>query len=427
MKITIIGTGYVGLVTAVGLAELGHQIWAVNRTPAKIEKLKKGQLIFYEPGLESLLKKNLRNNRLHFTIAFGTAINKSDYVFICVGTPPLADGSADLSAVKIVAKRIAKLAKKNLIVINKSTVPVSTGKMVEKILAQNSHKFAVVSCPEFLREGKAVYDFFHPNRIVVGATKPSIGYQVMNLFAKIKTHKMVTARETSELIKYAANAFLATKISFINEIANVCEKVGADVEEVAKGIGYDKRINPYFLKAGIGYGGSCFPKDVKALKQIAGSQGYNFRLLKSVIEVNNQQRRIFIEKIKKEMGSLNNKTVTVLGLAFKDNTDDIRESAAIDIVKALQKAGAKVKVYDPEAMVNAKCVLHKKTVFCESPYSALENSQAMIIASEWPIFANLNWSRVRLLMKKRIIFDGKNIIDKKKVEKLGFKCYLVGK
>ena len=298
MKISIIGTGYVGLVTAVSLAELGHSVWAVNRTPAKIEKLNKGELIYYEPGLAPLLKKNLKRRRLYFTNDFAQAINNSDFVFICVGTPPLADGSADLSAVKTVANQISKTAKKNLIVINKSTVPVGTGQVVEKILKKNGNKFEVVSCPEFLREGKAIYDFFNPDRIIVGATKQSIGYKVMNLFSKIQARKLVTNRETSELVKYAANAFLATKISFINEIANYCERVGADVDEVAKGIGLDKRINPYFLNAGIGYGGSCFPKDVKALKQHAGSNGYNFRLLKSVIEVNNQQRKLVIKKAK---------------------------------------------------------------------------------------------------------------------------------
>lgn len=427
MKIIVIGTGYVGLVSAVGLAELGHQVFGVDTNQKKIDTLLKGKEPFYEPGLGSLLKKSLKSSRLTFTPKLAAVINKAPIIFICVGTPPQKDGSADLSYVKQVANDIGKLAKTGKIVVTKSTVPVGTGAMIEKILKKkNGRVFHAVSCPEFLREGKAIYDFFNPDRIVVGATKESIGYKVMNLFSKIKTHKIVTRRETSELIKYASNAFLATKISFINEIANLCEKVSADVEEVAKGMGLDKRIGPAFLKAGIGYGGSCFPKDVRALRQLAGGTGYNFRLLKSVIEVNNKQRKLFIEKIKKVMGNLNRKTVTVLGLAFKDNTDDIRESAAIDIVRVLQQAGAKVKVYDPEAMVNAKCVLHKKTVFCESPYAALENSQAMIVATEWPIFGDLSWDRVRVLMKRPIIFDGKNLINKERVKKLGFKYYPIG-
>ncbi|MBU1131445.1 UDP-glucose/GDP-mannose dehydrogenase family protein [Patescibacteria group bacterium] len=428
MKIIVIGTGYVGLVSSIGLAELGHTVFGVDKDHHKINTLLKGQEPFYEPDLGRLLKKNLKSHRLFFTASLAEVINKAEMIFICVGTPPKKDGSADLTYVKQVAQDINKYAKTGKVVITKSTVPVGTGQMIEDILNQkNGRRFFAVSCPEFLREGKAIYDFFHPDRIVVGAVKESTGYKVMNLFAKIKTHKIVTARETAELIKYASNAFLATKISFINEIANLCERVGADVEEVAKGMGYDKRIGPAFLKAGIGYGGSCFPKDVRALRQLAGGSGYNFRLLKSVIEVNSRQRKLFIEKIKRVMGSLNQKTITVLGLAFKDNTDDIRESAAIDIVKILQKAGAKVKVYDPEAMVNAKCLLHKKTVFCESPYAALEGSQAMIIATEWPIFADLSWNRVRVLMKKPVIFDGKNIVDDKKVRKLGFKYYPVGR
>ncbi len=428
MKVTIIGTGYVGLVSGVGLADLGHEVFCVDTDKAKVESLRDAKSPFFEPDLNKLLKKNIKAGRLKFTTSLADVVNKSNFIFICVGTPPKKDGSADLSYVKKVAADINKHAKTGKVVVTKSTVPVGTGRMLEKILnKKNGRIFHAVSCPEFLREGRAIYDFFHPDRLVVGATKRSIGYKVMNLFSKLKTHKLVVSRETSELIKYASNAFLATKISFINEIANLCEKVGADVEEVAEGMGKDKRINPYFLKAGIGYGGSCFPKDVRALRQLSGGSGYNFRLLKSVIEVNNKQRKLFIEKIKKELGNLNRKTVTVLGLAFKDNTDDIRESAAIDIIKALQNAGAKVKVYDPEAMVNAKCVLHKKTVFCETPYAALENSQAMIIATEWPIFADLNWTKVRLLMKKPLIIDGKNLVDQKVVEKLKFKYIRVGK
>jgi len=428
MKITVVGSGYVGLVTAIGLAELGHIVYGVDIDAEKIAKLKRAEVPFHEPGLEELLKKNCKAGRLKFTDKLGSVINSSEFIFISVGTPPQPDGSADLSFVKKAARDINRCAKAGKITVIKSTVPVGTGKMLEKILNKNRGRvFKVVSCPEFLREGRAVYDFFNPDRIVVGATRESIGYRVMNLFSKIKTHKLITARETAELIKYASNAFLATKISFINEIANLCERVGADVDEVAKGMGLDNRIGPKFLNAGIGYGGSCFPKDIRALKQLAGGSGYNFRLLKSVIEVNNKQRKFFIEKIKKELGSLNRKTVTVLGLAFKDNTDDIRESAALDIVKALKKAGARVKVYDPEAMVNAKCALGKNAIFCDSPYSALEKSSALIIATEWPIFGDLNWSKVRVLMKQPFIFDGKNMIDRQKIAKFRFKYFAVGK
>jgi len=428
MKIVVVGTGYVGLVNAVGLAELGHEVFGVDTDQKKINLLIKGHEPFYEPGLKKMLKKNLSQGRLTFTSQLTDVINQADMIFICVGTPPKRDGSADLTYVKSVSEAINRYAKSGKIIINKSTVPVGAGKILEEILnKKNGRFFQVVSCPEFLREGKAMHDFFHPDRIVVGAVKAADGQKVMELFAKIKAVKIITGRETSELIKYAANAFLATKISFINEISNLCEKVGADVQEVGRGMGLDKRIGLHFLQAGIGYGGSCFPKDVRALKQIAGGSGYNFRLLKAVIEVNNKQRKLFLEKIKKTMVNLSNKTVAVLGLAFKDNTDDIRESAALDIVKALQSFGAKVKVYDPQAMANAKLVLPKKTIFCLGPYAAVENSQAVVIATEWPAFADLNWPRIKKSMKGRTIFDGKNLLNREIIKKIGFQYIAMGR
>jgi len=298
---------------------------------------------------------------------------------------------------------------------------------VKKILSRNHHKFEVVSCPEFLREGKAVPDFFHGDRVVVGAEKKEVAQKVIKIFDKLKCVKMITDLETAEMIKYASNAFLATKISFINEIANVCEKLGANVDEVARGMGYDRRINHYFLKAGIGYGGSCFPKDVKALKRIAVDINYNFRLLKAVTEVNNQQRRLAVKKAKELLGDLNHKTIAVLGLAFKDSTDDIRESAAIDIIKWLNQAGAVVKAYDPEAVGNAQSILKNKAKFCDTPYEAVAQSQLLIVATEWPQFKNLDWTRVKRLMKQKNIIDGKNILDRTKMEKLGFKYIGIGR
>ncbi len=427
MKISIIGTGYVGLVSAVGLAELGHEVWGVNRSPEKIEKLKKGQQIFYEPGLSKLLKKNLKKNRLHFGTDLAEAINNTDYVFICVGTPPKKDGGADLSAVKTVTRQIAKEAKKNLIVIDKSTVPIGTARMVQDILKKNKHKFEVVSSPEFLREGKAVEDFFHGDRLLIGADNKQVAKKVANLYAKLKTHKMITGLETAELTKYASNAFLATKISFINEIAMLCEKVGANVEEVAFGMGLDRRINQYFLNAGIGYGGSCFPKDVKALKHISKTNGFNFKILEAVLDVNVRQRKLVFNKAKKELGALKGKTVTVLGLAFKDNTDDIRESPAIDLIKWFSKAGSKVKAYDREAQENSKELLKDKAIWSKNPYEACSGSQLVIIATEWPSFKTLDWSKIKRSMKKKVIIDGKNILSKDKMEKLGFKYIGIGK
>ena len=293
MKIAIIGTGYVGLVTAVGLAELGHQVVGVDQNSDKIKLLNQGRSPFYEPQLARLLKKNLLKKKLSFNCLLKKSVNLADFIFICVGTPPQQDGSADLTAVKEVATAIGRDAKKGKVVVTKSTVPVGTGKILQKILGRkNGRQFSTVSCPEFLREGRAIFDFFHPDRLVVGSDERQTALKVMAVFKKIKTKKIITSRETAELIKYAANAFLATKISFINEIANLCEKVGADVDQVAGGVGADKRINPYFLKAGLGYGGSCFPKDVRALKQLSGGHGYFFRLLKSVIEVKLELERV---------------------------------------------------------------------------------------------------------------------------------------
>ncbi|MDP2586457.1 MAG: UDP-glucose/GDP-mannose dehydrogenase family protein [Candidatus Komeilibacteria bacterium] len=428
MKITIVGTGYVGLVSAVGLAELGHRVFCVDTDPQKIEILKSGRATFYEPGLDKLLKKNLANRRLSFTVSLAQVIDQSEIIFICVGTPPQPDGSADLTYVKQVAASIQTLSKQGKIVVTKSTVPIGTGAMLEQILNKKPGRvFEAVSCPEFLREGQAVYDFFHPDRIVVGADKQSVGFKVINLFSAVKTHKMVTSRETAELIKYAANAFLATKISFINEISNVCEKTGADVEEVAKGMGLDKRINPYFLKAGIGYGGSCFPKDVRALRQLSGGNGYNFRLLKAVIEVNNKQRQLFFEKIKKVLGSLEGKKIGVLGLAFKGNTDDVRESAAVDLIKKLVKAKAKVSCFDPQAVANARLVLNGRIRYCANAYETMEQADALIIATEWPQFAKLDFKKVKKLLRQPIIFDGKNLLNHQLIKKAGFSYYSVGR
>ncbi len=428
MKITIIGTGYVGLVTGVGLAELGHQVFCVDTDPDKIKTLGRGEETFYEPSLGQLLRKNLKSGRLQFTTNLAVVINQSQFIFICVGTPSLANGSADLSYLKSAAASIKRLAKGGKVVVIKSTVPVGTNKMIAKMLNQNSAKlFAVVSCPEFLREGKAVSDFFNPDRLVVGATKESVAFKVINLFTKVKTHKLITDWETAELIKYAANAFLATKISFINEIANICERTGANVSDVAKGMGLDKRINPYFLRAGIGYGGSCFPKDITSLMHIATCQGYNFRLLKSVIEVNENQRKIFVDKINKVLGGVRGKTIAVLGLAFKDNTDDVRKSAAIGLVKQLDRLGAVLNCYDPQAMANAKKELPAGVKYGRSAYDILTAASAVVIATEWSDFTTLDWLKVKRLMKQPIIFDGKNLLDPKSLASLKFKYYSVGR
>ena len=436
MKITVIGIGYVGLVTGVGLAELGHTVYCVDTIKEKIDLLKKGQASFYEPDLEKLMKKNINSKRLMFSHSLAEVINKTDFLFICVGTPPQADGSADLSYIYSVADQIKKLANRSKVVVVKSTVPVGTNVKIQNLLSKSKKaKFSVVSCPEFLREGRAIHDFFNPDRLVVGSDNQKSAKAVADLFKKVsakggkanKIQKVITNKETAELIKYASNAFLATKISFINEISNLCDKVKADVSVVALGMGLDKRINPYFLQAGLGYGGSCFPKDVKALRQISGGHGYDFKLLKAVIEVNTKQRKIFMEKIERVLGDLAGKKIGLLGLAFKDNTDDIRESAAIDLAKYLVKAGASVKAYDAKAALNAKKVLGNKVVFAGSAYEAVKNVDAAIIATEWPEFAKLDWTRVKKLMKQPIIFDGKNLLDPEKMKRSKFDYYSVGR
>lgn len=428
MKILVIGTGYVGLVTAAGLAELGHQVTAIDVDFKKINKLKKGIMPFFESALKPLVIRNLRKQRLFFNTNLKNHLNKNQFIFICVGTPPKKDGSANLKYIKQAARAIGQNIRESKIIVNKSTVPVGTGQLIKKIIKKYYQgEISVVSCPEFLREGRAVYDFFHPDRIVIGSEDQEAIKAVANLFKKIKTEKLKTPLETAELIKYAANAFLATKISFINEIANLCEKVKTDVEVVAQGMGLDKRIGPSFLKAGIGYGGSCFPKDIRALKQIAGGYGYHFQLLKAVIEVNRHQRLVILKKIKLIYPKIKNKIVGVLGLAFKGLTDDIRESAAIEIIKKLIKRGAKIQTFDPQAMANAKKVLDSRLKYCQNAYEASKNAQLLIIATEWPQFKKLNWKKIKRLMKNDIILDGRNLLDKEKMEKLGFRYIGVGR
>ena len=431
MKLCVIGTGYVGLVGASVFSDWGNTVVGVDIDAKKIERIKAGDMPIYEPGLSELVLKNIKEKRLSFTTSLKEGIVDAEVVFICVGTPQDDTGAADLSAVWQVAEEIGKNLNGYKVIVTKSTVPVGTNERVKEIIKETSNgkvAFDVASNPEFLREGSSVEDMMKTDRTVMGSDSPKALEILKELYTHLNSPIVACDLRSAEIIKYASNAFLATKISFINEIALLCDRAGADVSVVAEGMGYDKRIGKAFLKAGIGYGGSCFPKDVAALFRTSTDQAYDFRLLRGVMEVNEKQKYHFVKKITEKLGkNLNGKVIACLGLAFKDNTDDIRESAAIDIVKALQKAGARVKVYDPEAMVNAKCVLHNKTVFCESVYAALENSQALIVATEWPIFAELNWAKVRLLMKKPLIIDGKNLIDSKAVEKLKFKYIRVGK
>lgn len=428
MRIAIIGTGYVGLVTATCLARVGHQVIAVNRDPSKSARLNAGQVPIYEPGLTRLLRSVLSRKTIRFTTNLADAVRQAEVVFIAVGTPARKDGSADLTQVKAVARSIGKNLKSYAVIANKSTVPVGTAKMVASIIRRSYRgRFDVVSCPEFLREGSAVRDFLKPDRVVIGSDSDRAAKLMLKVFAPIRGQKLVTNVETSEMIKYASNAFLATKISFINEIANVSDRVGANVEQVALGMGLDPRIGRAFLKAGIGYGGSCFPKDVHALNTIAGTRGYNFRLLKAVIEVNNTQRQLFVEKIRRQLRSLRNKRIAILGLAFKGNTDDIRESAAIDVIKMLQRLGARISAYDPVATDNAKAVLDGRIVYGKNAYDTVKGADAVVVATEWPQFRRLDWAKIRRLVRRPNLFDGKNILDRKAMEQRRFIYTAVGK
>lgn len=427
-KIAIIGTGYVGLVTGACLAKLNNKVICVDIDSAKIKKLRKGIIPFYEPGLDELVRENIRNKNLSFDTNIIKAIQRSEIIFIAVGTPSLKNGEANLSYVEKVAKDIGKNLKKYAVVVIKSTVPPKTCQKVKKIIKKYSKEsFDIVSNPEFLREGLAISDFIKPDRIIIGIENKKAEKIMKELYQSFKSPLLITNFESSEMIKYSSNAFLATKISFINEIANVCEIVGADVKEIAEGIGLDPRIGKEFLKAGLGYGGSCFPKDVQALYQSAGINGYSFSLLKAVIEVNNNQRKLALKKLEKMLGDFKNRVISVWGLAFKANTDDIRESVAVEIIKLLLEKGAKVKAYDPIANKNAKKELSGEIVFCDSPYEAVYKSDALLIATDWNEFRKVDFEKVKKLLKEPNIIDGKNIYNPKEMKKKGFNYIGIGR
>ncbi len=427
MEIAIVGTGYVGLVSGTCLADIGHQVYCVDIDQEKINKLKKGIIPIFEPGLEQLVKHNQAAGRLHFDISLKRVLPKVKAVFIAVGTPSAPDGRADLQYVYAVANEIAANITDYKVIVDKSTVPVGTAQEVEKIIRQKYQgDFDVVSCPEFLREGSAIADFAQPDRVVIGARTKRAADLMLEIFQPLKGEKFVTSVPSAEMIKYASNAFLATKISFINEISQICHKTGADVEEVAYGVGLDSRIGPKFLKAGIGWGGSCFPKDVKALDQIAGDNGYDFRLLKSVIEVNQNQRRHFVARVKNSLGDLAGKKLAVLGLAFKAKTDDIRESAAIDIIKILLAEGALINAFDYEATANARKVLGDSVKYHTDPYTALKGAEAVLLVTEWPQFKALDWDKIKNLIKQPLVFDGRNLLDRSKMKEIGYHYCSIG-
>ena len=427
MKISVFGTGYVGLVAGTCLADLGNEVTCVDVDKKKISDLKKGIIPIFEPGLKELVKKNHSEKRLFFTIDAKEAVETSEVIFIAVGTPQDKDGRADLKFIFQVAETIGKNANSPKIVVDKSTVPVGTAKKIkEKIMEFSKFEIDVVSNPEFLKEGSALKDFLEPDRVIIGAENKNAVKVIESLYSPLNCEILVTTPESAEMIKYASNAFLAAKISFINEIANLCEKVGADIEEVSKGMGADKRIGKYFLNAGCGYGGSCFPKDVKALQRIAEDAGTELKIVKAVEEVNFSQKTVPVKKLKNEFDSLEGKKIVVLGLAFKPMTDDLREASSIEIIKELVREKARVVAIDSVAKENAKKII-KGIEYSDSIYDAVKNADAIILVTEWNEFLEIDFEKIGALMNSKILVDGRNAYNKEKLKSLGFKYLGIGR
>ena len=431
-NICVTGTGYVGLVTGACLADFGNNVVCVDIDESKIERLKQSEVPFYEPGLQEIVKRNVERRRLSFSTDVGKGIEESTVIFVAVGTPMSPEGEADLSYVEMVARSVGEHLNGYKVVVLKSTVPAGTSNLVEKIIGETStsgHDFDVVSNPEFLREGSAVEDFMQPDRIVLGASSERALKVMREIYRPLILQDIPVVEtdvKTSEMIKYASNAFLATKISFINEIANICERIGADVSVVARAMGLDQRIGPRFLRAGAGYGGSCFPKDTRALVKTAESLGYDLKIVKAAIQVNDQQRLHMIELIEKALESVAGKTIAVLGLAFKPDTDDLREAPSLDIASGLLARGAKLKVYDPVAMEQARAML-KDVTFCGDVFDAVRDTDGAVFVTEWNEFRDLDLDKVKDLMKSPTIIDCRNIYEPARMKELGFRYFSVGR
>ncbi len=432
MKISVVGTGYVGLVTGTCFAETGNQVTCVDIDKAKVDKLSNGQVTIYEPGLEKIFLRNLKENRLKFTTNLAEGVKDASIVFLALPTPPGEDGSADLKYILGVADELGKILTDYKVIVDKSTVPVGTADKVKAAVAKNyKGDFAVVSNPEFLREGVAVDDFMKPDRVVVGTTDKKAIKIMTDLYAPfVRSGNPVIFMDekSAELTKYAANSFLAVKISFMNEIARLCERLGADVDMVRKGVGSDERIGKRFLFPGIGYGGSCFPKDVQALVKSSNEVNYEFEILNAVIKVNEEQKLFLLPKIESFYNNdLKGKHFALWGLAFKPNTDDIREAPALYIIKALTEAGATISAYDPEAMPNVKQILGDKIEFAQNQYDALKNADALIIATEWSEFRTPEFEKIKSSLKSKVIFDGRNVYEREQMRQLGFYYESVGR
>jgi len=428
-RVCIIGSGHVGLVTGACLAELGNTVICMDDDFKKIDMIKQGVMPFYEPELKELVRKNMETGKLSFSTSAEESGRNAEIIFICVGTPQKPGGESDSSYVEAASKRVAGVMDSYKVIVEKSTVPVKTGRWIRRTIElnrPNKYDFDVVSNPEFLREGKAIYDFMHPDRVVLGVENQRAADIMIDLYKPLGAPIIVTNIETAELIKHASNVFLALKISYINAIANICEKVGADVLKVADGMGYDRRIGRDFLDAGVGYGGYCLPKDLAAFIHVTEEAGCDSELFRAVQRINNSQQDIFVRKVKEALWNLAGKTVGVLGLAYKPNTDDMREAPSIQIIEKLQKERVKIKVYDPQAMQNASAIL-KDVEYCKTPYEAAGGSNALIILTEWDEFKNLDLARVRSLLRQPVIIDGRNIFDPLQMSKLGFVYQGVGR
>jgi UDPglucose 6-dehydrogenase len=430
MNLAVIGSGYVGLVTGACFADLGNRVICVDNDTEKIAQLRSGRIPIYEPGLPEMVKRNVQGGRLSFTAEIEEAVDASTVIFIAVGTPPKESGEADLSAVEHVAAKVAERMRDYKLVVEKSTVPVKTGSWLKRTLALRAPQgvpFDVASNPEFLREGTAIQDFLHPDRIVVGVESERAGNLLRELYSAIKAPLLVTDLQSAELIKHASNSFLAMKISFANALSVLCEASGADIQQVAQGIGLDKRIGRSFLDAGAGFGGFCFPKDLQAFIRIAQELGYDFKLLKDVYEINEQQKLRVVKKIKDGVWNLKGKTIALFGLAFKPNTDDMRFAPSLDIIKALVSEEAIIRGYDPEAMEKARQILGDTIHYAGDAYEAVKDAHAVTLVTEWPEFKELDWAKVKSLMKTPILVDARNCLDPEAMTALGFLYQGIGR
>jgi UDPglucose 6-dehydrogenase len=430
VNICVVGTGYVGLVTGAVFADLGNDVVCVDNDPAKVADLIEGRMPIYEPGLEEMVARNTADARLSFTTDLAAAVRRSVIVFITVGTPPKADGQTDLSAVESVARGIAQAMERYIVVVNKSTVPVGTGEFVREVIERHQTRavaFDVVSNPEFLREGSAIEDTLRPDRIVIGAPTQQVAMTLLELYAPLERPMIITDVPSAEMIKYASNAFLSTKISFINAIANICELAGADVTQVMKGMGMDARIGASFLSAGLGYGGSCFPKDTDSLIHTAAGLGCDFALLRAVVDINRERATHFVGMMAKTLNPLDGRSLAVLGLAFKPNTDDLREAKSIEVIEQLLRLGASVRAYDPVAMPAARRILPESIAYCESPYEAATGADAVVLVTEWNEFKFLNLERLRTVMRRPVVFDGRNVWEPERMRRLRFEYHSIGR